>query len=125
MNLLLDTHVILWCFQNNRRLKGSVRGAITDGDNHVFVSAASSWELAIKSSLGKIKIPNDFEAQCERCEFRTLPISVSQTLSVQALPNHHRDPFDRLLVAQAQTESLTLVTHDPQIWKYDVPVLKV
>ena len=124
MNLLLDTHVVIWCFENNKRLKRSAREAIIDGNNTVFVSAVSTWELAIKAALGKISTPDDFESQQARCDFRSLSISIQHTLAVKDLPNHHRDPFDRLLAAQALSESLTLVTHDPTIWSYPVPVLK-
>ena len=124
MNLLLDTHVLIWCFENSKRLKASVREAITDSDNNVFVSAVSTWELTIKAALGKISIPNDFEAQRKRCDFKSLSISIQHTLALKDLPDHHRDPFDRLLVAQALAESLTLVTHDSTIWNYHVPVLR-
>ena len=124
MNLLLDTHVLLWCFENSKRLKGPVRNAIVDGNNTVFVSAVSTLELTIKASLGKIQIPNDFEAQRERCGFKPLVITIEHTQAVRDLPDHHRDPFDRLLVAQALSESLTLVTHDSAIWSYQVPVIR-
>ena len=124
MKLLLDTHVLIWCFENNRRLKGPVREAITDSNNTVFVSAASTWELSIKSALGKISIPDDLEVQRERCDFKALCVSIQHTLAVKNLPDHHRDPFDRLLIAQAMAESLTLVTHDPVIWSYPVATLR-
>ena len=124
MKLLLDTHVLIWCFENNRRLKGPVREAITDSNNTVFVSAASTWELSIKSALGKISIPDDLEVQRERCDFKALSVSIQHTLALKNLPDHHRDPFDRLLIAQAMAESLTLVTHDPVIWSYPVATLR-
>ncbi len=124
MNLLLDTHVLIWCFENNKRLTGTAREAITDNRNNVFVSAVSTWELSIKAALGKITLPDDLETQRKRCDFKPLPISIQHTLAVKDLPNHHRDPFDRLLIAQALAESLTLITHDPAIWKYRVPILK-
>lgn len=124
MNLLLDTHVLIWCFENNKRLKGPVRAAIIDADNNVFVSAASTWELTIKAALGKISMPDDLETQLKRCDFKPIPISIQHTIAVKNLPDHHRDPFDRLLIAQALSESLTLVSHDPAVWKYRVPVLR-
>jgi PIN domain nuclease of toxin-antitoxin system len=124
MNLLLDTHVLIWCFENNKHLKESVRELLADSDNNIFVSAVSTWELSMKAALGKITMPEDFEVQRERSNFKPLPISIQHTLVVKELPDHHRDPFDRLLIAQALSESLTLVTHDPAIWSYPAPLLK-
>ena len=101
MNLLLDTRVLIWCFESNKRLKESVRELLADSDNNIFVSAVSTWELSMKAALGKITMPEDFEVQRERCNFKPLPISIQHTLVVKELPDHHRDPFDRLLIAQA------------------------
>ena len=124
MRLLLDTHVVLWCFENSRRLKPSVRQAITHGSNQVYVSAVTPWELIIKTALGKIQMPDDFESQLRSCGFATLPIQVKHALRIRALPELHRDPFDRMLIAQAIAEDLTLVSHDAAVWQYDVSLLK-
>jgi PIN domain nuclease of toxin-antitoxin system len=128
VNLLLDTHVLLWALTDDPRLKPAARRAIVDPANVVYVSATSALELAIKSALGKVHLPASpaqwLPAEIERSEFTELPISVSHALAVGNLPRHHDDPFDRLLVAQARAEKLTLVTADPAIHRYDVSVLR-
>lgn len=121
--LLLDTHVLLWALTDDPRLDPTAREAIVDGRTEVLVSAASTWEMAIKSRLGKLRIPDDLIQQLEAARFEHLPVTLEHGLAVGGLPDHHRDPFDRLLVAQAQVEQLTLVTHDPQLHRYDVTVL--
>jgi len=90
----------------------------------VYISAASVWEMAIKVSTGKLKAPDDLEEQLQRHGFEQLPISVNHALGVAALPRHHSDPFDRMLIAQASFESLTLVTADLQLAVYGVPILR-
>lgn len=123
MRLLLDTHVLLWWLADDPRLAEPARLAIGAGENDVVVSAASAWEIAIKSRLGKVSAPGDLEQQLADNGFLPLAVEVRHALGVRDLPDHHRDPFDRLLVAQAQIEGLTLVTVDPTIARYDVPVL--
>jgi PIN domain nuclease of toxin-antitoxin system len=100
-----------------------VREALEDGANLVSVSAASLWELAIKQSLGKLRAPDDLFATVDRTGFAMLDVTARHAIAVAHLPFHHRDPFDRLLVAQAQLEGLTIVTRDRRLPKYDVPVL--
>lgn len=124
MRLLLDTHVVLWCFENSERLNPAVREAVMNGANQVYVSAVTAWELTIKATLKKIRIPDDFESQVEHCGFTSLPIQVKHALRVRELPEFHRDPFDRMLIAQAMAEELTLVSHDTAIWQYEVSLLK-
>jgi PIN domain nuclease of toxin-antitoxin system len=124
MNLLLDTHVLLWSLSDSSRLAPPVRSAIVDGGNMVFVSAATAWEITIKKGLGKLKAPSGYLEALERYRFTPLDITSEHALAVAQLPNHHRDPFDRLLVAQARLESLTLVTHDERILRYEVAVLR-
>jgi PIN domain nuclease of toxin-antitoxin system len=123
MNLLLDTHVLLWTLSNNPRLSGDARRAIEDGRNLVFVSAATAWEIAIKKALGKLEAPDNYLEALERYRFTPLDITSEHALAVEHLPHHHHDPFDRLLVAQAKLERLTIVTHDQRIALYGTRVL--
>lgn len=124
MKILLDTHVFLWWVSNDRRLSRRARDLIADGDNEILLSAASGWEMAIKAGLGKLPLPEDLEIflddQMERNGIGPLPILMKHTTRVRHLPNHHADPFDRLLIAQAQVEGLTLMTGDRHIKRYDV-----
>ncbi len=123
MRLLLDTHVLLWALTDDRRLAPEIRAAIVDGKTEVLVSAASAWEITVKRALGKLRAPDDLPGQVAAARFESLDISVEHALAVGELPDHHRDPFDRMLVAQARVEGLTVVTNDPWIRRYDVAVL--
>ncbi|MCA1673023.1 MAG: type II toxin-antitoxin system VapC family toxin [Actinobacteria bacterium] len=123
MNLLLDTHVLLWALDDDTRLSDEAHHAITAGRNRVLVSAVSAWEITVKKALGKLRAPADLVDQLERLRFTPLDVTVPHALAVGELPEHHTDPFDRLLVAQARTESLTLVSRDPQLQRYEVDVL--
>lgn len=120
MRLLLDTHVLLWWLQDPALLSPNARAAIKDGENAVYISAAVIWELVIKKSLGKLSMPNDLESVLNANYFLSLPIIASHTLAIESLPLHHRDPFDRMLVAQASYENMSIVTRDPHILKYEV-----
>lgn len=122
MRLLLDTHVFLWWRENHPRLGAEVRKVIADADE-AFVSAASAWEVAIKVGIGKLSIPGPFEEGVERSGFDKLPVEFRHAAAVSALPHHHGDPFDRMLIAQALTEGLTLVTHDRLFQPYGIPIL--
>lgn len=123
MNLLLDTHVLLWWMADDPELPPAVRSAISSQDNMVHISAATIWEIGIKKELGKLTIPDDwFPAICAE-PFGQISISGAHAVEASALPNLHRDPFDRMLVAQARLENLVLVTTDPQIKRYDVNTL--
>lgn len=121
--LLLDTHVLLWWRGDYRRISVRAREAIADPGHVLFFSAASIWEMAIKHAAGKLKMPADVLDTFEQRGFTELRMSSRQGLIAGALPPHHGDPFDRMLVAQAQSEKLTLVTNDARIAAYDVPVL--
>ena len=123
MRLLLDTHVLLWALENDRRLGPTARRAIETTENEVYVSSATAWEIALKRAAGKLDAPKDLATWIGRTAFRSLAIEIEHAVASADLPNYHRDPFDRLLVAQAQLERLTLVTSDPKIAKYDVGVL--
>jgi PIN domain nuclease of toxin-antitoxin system len=122
--LLLDTHVVLWWRVDSPRLRRTARRAIATSDI-VWVSAASGWEVAIKQAIGKLHLAQPFTAMVEASDFRELPVTLRHTEQLGDLPAHHSDPFDRMLVAQAQVEGVTLVTHDQQFEPYDVSILWV
>lgn len=124
MRLLLDTHVFLWWLTDNRRLSREAKRAITDPDSVVHVSAANCWEIAIKASLGKLKIAGaDIESEIAANGFVELAITARHAFSAGRLPRHHDDPFDRMLVAQAEAEKLVLVTHDEIFRSYGLNLL--
>lgn len=120
--LLLDTHVFLWWLEEHPRISQSLRTSI-GSSSRVFVSAASAWEAGIKASLGKLRIPGSFEQGVEACGFEKLRIEFRHAERAGRLPPHHRDPFDRMLLAQAIEERLRLVTADKGLEPYDVPFL--
>lgn len=127
MRLLLDTHVFLWWTDNNPSLSIRAKEAISDENNDCLLSIASCWEMAIKVSLGKLTLSqsvNKFVVeQLAANGFELLAIDFSHVAAVETLPFHHRDPFDRLLISQALTDDLVLVTADSLIPKYSVSVL--
>jgi len=118
MNLLLDTHVLLWCLGAPHRLGRETRKKIEAPETVVFVSAASAWEIEVKRALGKLKIPADLEEQLQEKRFTELPVRVRHVRELRSLPELHRDPFDRMLVAQAIAENLAIVTSDAKIKTY-------
>ena len=123
MNLLLDTHVLLWWLNDASALSEKVRTAIADGKNLVFISAVSVWEIRIKEALNKLKIPANFKSVLADQPFEWLDITHEHAHAIKALPAYHSDPFDRMLVAQAKVEGLTLATRDVHLKKYRVPIL--
>jgi PIN domain nuclease of toxin-antitoxin system len=123
VNYLLDTHVLLDLLSAPRRIGRAVRRVLEDPLNDVVVSSASAWEMAIKASLGRLRPPDDLEAELFREGIDSLDITLSDVLRAGALPHHHKDPFDRMLVAQAQNHAMTLVTRDPMLATYDVRIL--
>ena len=123
MQLLLDTHVFLWWRMADASLKSEARRAISGADQ-VYVSAASAWEVAIKVALGKLRIPEEFATAVAASKFEELPITFRHATLAGGLPPHHADPFDRMLVAQAMSEGLTLVTHDTAFLAYGLPVIR-
>ncbi len=122
MRLLLDTNVFLWWRADDRRLSEASRTAIA-GAEAVFVSAATAWEAAIKAALGRLVYPDTIEAGVEASGFEKLGITLAHAERAGALPRHHADPFDRMLVAQALAEGLTLVTNDRTLRRYGVSIL--
>ncbi len=118
MRLLLDTHLVLWAMQDARALSAAARRYLREADA-VFVSAASLWEIAIKSGLGKLEVNSvRLEQTLNEAGFQQLPVHWSHALKLRELPPLHRDPFDRMLVAQALTEPLRLLTHDAALVAY-------
>ena len=123
MNLLLDTHTLIWVFDGSSKLSEEARLAIEDGANLIYVSAVTAWEIAIKKSIGKLKLNGDYLNGLKQYRFTQLNITTEHCLAVESLPNHHKDPFDRLLIAQAIHEKLVMVTRDSRIIKYPVSTI--
>lgn len=123
MNLLLDTHVLLWWLGDDPLLPETAREAIGDTGNLLILSAAVIWEIRIKQALGKLSIAPEFYEVIKGQGFEMLPITTDHAYAVGDLPPHHRDPFDRILIAQALWEGFTIVTHDAMFHKYPVSVL--
>ena len=123
MTLLLDTHVLLWWLADDPRLTPTMREAIADPATSVMVSAASAWEAAIKAAVGKLRVPDGLREELVRHGFDELPVTVEDGLAAGALPRHHSDPFDRMLIAQAARRQFVLVTADRRFSDYDVLTL--
>ena len=123
MRFLVDTHALLWALGEPSALSLAARDAIADPSNLIMVSSASLWECAIKASIGKLDLPEDFFDSVPEAGYEVMPIRISHLNVYRTLPMHHRDPFDRMLVAQARAEALTLISRDPGIAKYDIEIL--
>jgi len=126
-SLLLDTHVFVWLAENDPSLPVNIRDIIENANN-VFVSIVSFWEISIKLKTGKLSLLSDFneiEADFESTRFQLLPISIKDTIQLYQLPFYHKDPFDRILIAQAINHSLVLVSCDPKFDGYPVQVLRI
>lgn len=122
MRLLLDTHVLLWWLADDDRLPAATRDAVNVAAE-VRVSAASVWEIGIKRALGRLEVPENYLEAVDASDIQLLAITAEHAEAAGALPRHHDDPFDRMLVAQAWTDELTLVTADRRLPDYGVPVL--
>jgi PIN domain nuclease of toxin-antitoxin system len=125
MRLLLDSHVVLWLFTVDPDRPPKSIDAVVDDANEVLVSAATFWEVEVKRLKGKLSAPPNLLDHVEDAGFRLLDITAEQLLDAARLPRHHGDPFDRILVAQAQGEAATLVTDDGTLERYDVPLIRV
>lgn len=123
MKLLLDTHALLWWLADDPMLSREARASIADPTSPVFVSAATAWEMAIKTALGKLDAPDDLNDALAASRFQELPITIEHALLAGKLPQHHRDPFDRMLIAQARLEGLTVVTRDAVFGAYEIELL--
>ncbi len=124
MRMLLDSHVLLWWFADDPKLANGIRRKIVDSETGVFVSAASVWEIAIKQRLGKLDAPDNLVEAIEASDFVPLAINFVHSTLAARLPLHHDDPFDRMLIAQALSEGLVLVTSDRRFAAYDVELMK-
>jgi PIN domain nuclease of toxin-antitoxin system len=120
---LIDTHVLIWLDQNPDRLSDHILGLLRDPQHEVYCSVASLWEIAIKHNLGKLEVHGPFTSVLEQYGFAELPVTARDAETVRTLPLHHRDPFDRMLVAQATTRNLVLVSGDRQMLAYEVAIL--
>jgi len=118
LRILLDTHLLLWWLADNAGLSAEARTLIGDPENTIFVSAVSLWEIWLKESLGRLRLPEDFEERLAAESFESLPLTAAQARQVAMLPWRHRDPFDRMLVAQARVENLILLTADDRVAAY-------
>ena len=123
--LLLDTHTFLWWLSDVEQLAEGTRATIADPHNDVFVSAITGWEIAVKRAKGRLVAPDDLSMLVEEKGFTHLPLTFHHAEQAGSLPMHHRDPFDRFLIAQARTEELILVTRDGHIRRYDVATMEV
>src|SRR5688500_18024132 len=124
MNLLLDSHALLWALHWPDRLRPEAADALRDPERLVFFSAASVWELELKQAVGKLELPAEWLDAAAASGFTELPVTAVAARESARLPWHHRDPFDRMLIAQAQRQSLRFVTRDPLIRAYDVDVMQ-
>jgi PIN domain nuclease of toxin-antitoxin system len=124
MNALLDTHVLLWWLDDHPSLSERARATISEGGNLIFVSAVVIWEIRIKQALGKLKIPSNFRQVLDRQSFETLSITVEHAHAVADIPAIHRDPFDRMLLAQASMEGFTIVSRNSVFEQYNIPLIK-
>lgn len=126
MNILADTHVFLWFILDSPLLPSKARAVLTSADHTRTMSMASIWEVAIKHSLGKLQLLDGLDGfllDIERANFNLLAITPGHILALNSLPHHHRDPFDRMLIAQAKHEGMHLLTADPSFKLYDVPLV--
>lgn len=123
MRLLLDTHILLWWLGDDPNLAERAAAVIADADSEVVVSAATAWEIAIKRAAGRLDCPDDLLGALAANEFDTLPITADHAITAGGLPPHHADPFDRMLIAQARAEGLTLVSVDARFGDYNVDLL--
>lgn len=124
MRILLDTHILLWWLADDELLSEGARSVIADASNEIVVSAATAWEVVIKQVLGKLTFDGDLQQEIEEQGFTRLPINFEHALQISSLPAIHRDPFDRMLVAQARVEKLQLLTVDRNILQYPVNVVE-
>ncbi len=125
LRVLLDTHALLWWLDDDNRLPGSWRTAISDPDNQVLVSAVTIAEIAIKSSIGKLQAPMDLLDALRTSNLETLPLQADHAAALRDLPWHHRDPFDRMIIAQATVEDLAVASVDRSFAAYEVRLLPV
>lgn len=120
---LIDTHVLIWLDQKPERLSEHILGLLRDPKHDVYCSVASLWEIAIKQNVGKLQVHGPLPGMLERYEFTELPVTARDAETLRTLPLHHRDPFDRMLIAQAMARNLVLVSGDRQLLAYEIAIL--
>jgi PIN domain nuclease of toxin-antitoxin system len=125
VRLLLDTNALIWSLVRRKRIPSPAIDAIEDRDNEVFVSVVSAWEIEIKTAKGRLGTPADLKEALAVQSFEPLAVTMRHAHAVETLPRHHRDPFDRMIIAQAQLEGMTIVTSDREIQRYPVAVLPI
>lgn len=125
MDLLIDTHILLWWEWQSSDLSATARAAFNDAENRFIVSAATIWEISIKRNTDRLDFDGDVIASCKANDFEILPMTAGHAELAGSLPLHHTDPFDRMLIAQARIEGLVLFTHDRKLLRYGVPILGV
>lgn len=123
MKLLLDTHAALWFLSDDERMGENAKQHLTDDDNRILLSAAVVWEIAIKRALGKLVVPEEYQTLLLGAGVQALPITIDHAAAVERLPPHHRDPFDRMLVAQALGEGAAIVSRDEILRRYGVTLI--
>lgn len=123
MRLLIDTHVLVWCDQRPNVVPSRLMAALLDLENDVFVSVASVWEIAIKRAVGKLQFPSPIAGSIETMGLELLSVTPDHAEHAGALPRHHDDPFDRMLIAQAVLEGMVLATSDRVMRRYDIPII--
>ena len=123
MKLLLDTHILLWWLTQDQKLSQTETDIITDPDNLIFISAATAWEIAVKKMIGKLEAPDDLPAALAANNFLELPITIDHSQKLYQLPLHHHDPFDRIMISQAMSEDLILMTRDTKIALYEIKII--
>ncbi|MEK7573686.1 MAG: type II toxin-antitoxin system VapC family toxin [Patescibacteria group bacterium] len=121
MNCLVDTHIFIWSLNSSRKLSNKAQKILKDPDNNIYVSTASLWEISIKNTAGKLSLKTTLAEMVSLSGFEVIPIMLSHVLQIGKLPLYHKDPFDRMLIAQAKAEKLNLITTDQKIKKYDIP----
>lgn len=118
MNYLLDTHILIWWSENSSKLNPKFKSTISDPKNRIHISIASLWEITIKISIKKLRLKTSIESLSKQADFEILPIKIEHLITLIKLPYIHKDPFDRILVAQAKSEKLKILTSDPKITAY-------
>src|SRR5437773_2417579 len=124
MKYLLDTHIYLWWLDNDKRLTASMMSIIDNSDNFILVSVISFWEISIKNRIGKLPLKTPFNSLYTNLQFRLLSVDIEHVLVLDKLPLLHNDPFDRMLIAQAEAEKCVLITDDEQIKKYHIKTIE-
>ncbi len=121
---LIDTHILIWWLEGSDKLSSKARDIIKSGNNAIYFSSGAIWEMVIKQSLGRLDMPDNLDEVLRSDNIEVLPITAAHALAVGSLPHHHRDPFDRIQIAQAQHEGLVLISRDEEFQKYGVRLLK-